>query len=79
MEFQSHVKASFRFGDEIYTICESTGRLSEQLVSMKEESMSILKDYITKNNAPVDVPDEPLEDSSGDEEISAKPKTKKRK
>ncbi|KNA09490.1 hypothetical protein SOVF_153090 [Spinacia oleracea] len=81
MESQSHVKASFRLGSETYTISGSTGILSEQLVSMKAESMNILKDYITKTNAPADVPDEPLEEgSSGDEdEISNKPKPKKRK
>lgn len=80
MEPQSHVKVSIHLGSEIYTVSGGTGCLSKQLVSMKEESMNILKDYITKNNAPADVPDEPLEGSSGDEdEISVKPKPKKRK
>lgn len=80
MEPQSHVKAAIRLGSETYMVFGSNGRLSEQLVSMKEESMIILKDFITKNNAPADVPDEPLEGSSGDEdEISNKPKPKKRK
>ncbi|EXC31030.1 hypothetical protein L484_021332 [Morus notabilis] len=45
------------------------GTLSEQLASVKEESMAILKDYITKYNVPNDVPNEPLEESSsGDED-----------
>ncbi|KAL2897211.1 Acyl transferase [Bienertia sinuspersici] len=80
MESQSHVKVSIRLGSEIYAVCGSTGSLSEQLILMKEESMNILKDYITKNNAPADVPDEPIEGSSEDEdEISKKPKQKKRK
>ncbi|KAL9239756.1 hypothetical protein vseg_014048 [Gypsophila vaccaria] len=74
------VKATIRLGSETYTVNGSTGVLSDQLVTMKEESMIILKDYITRHNAPADVPDEPLEGSSGDEdEILAKPKPKKRK
>uniref|UniRef100_A0A803NDN6 Uncharacterized protein n=1 Tax=Chenopodium quinoa TaxID=63459 RepID=A0A803NDN6_CHEQI len=76
----SYVQATIRLGSENHTVGASTGRLSEQLVSMKEESMTILKEYITKTNAPADVPDEPLEGSSGDEdEISKKPKPKKQK
>ena len=75
------VKASICLGSEMYTVHGSEGTLlSEQLVSMKEESMTIFKDYITKHNAPADVPDEPLEGSSGEEdEITNKPKLKKRK
>ncbi|KAA8549090.1 hypothetical protein F0562_000774 [Nyssa sinensis] len=46
---------------------QSCGTLSEQLVSMKEESMGIMKDFITKHNVPNDVPDEPDEVSSEDE------------
>lgn len=89
MEPQSHVafspatsvKVSICLGSEMYTVHGSKGTLlSEQLVSMKEESMTIFKDYITKHNAPADVPDEPLEGSSGEEdEIPDKPKSKKRK
>ncbi|XP_074267905.1 uncharacterized protein LOC141591454 [Silene latifolia] len=81
MEPQSSVKVSIRLGSEVYTVNGSTsGVLSDQLVSMKEESMIILKDYITRHNAPADVPDEPLEGSSGDEEeVLVKPKSKKRK
>ncbi|GAB4830571.1 hypothetical protein Ancab_020336 [Ancistrocladus abbreviatus] len=76
------VKAVLCLGSETYTVSASEGILSEQLVSVKEESMSILKDYITKHNVPNDVPDEPLEGSSGDEdEMPEKPpvKSKKRK
>lgn len=58
------------------------GILSEQLISMKEQSMTILKDYITKHNVPNEVPDEPEEFSSEDDgEIPEQPpvKSKKRK
>ncbi|KAK9747621.1 hypothetical protein RND81_02G003700 [Saponaria officinalis] len=83
MEPQSQavcVKATIRLGSETYNVNGSTGILSEQLVTMKEESMIIVKDYITRHNAPADVPDEPLEGSSGDEDDTvAKPKPKKRK
>ncbi|KAH9626864.1 hypothetical protein KSS87_002264 [Heliosperma pusillum] len=82
METQSCVKVSIRLGsDEVYTVNGSTsGILSDQLVSMKQESIIILKDYITRHNAPADVPDEPLEASSGDEDdVLLKPKSKKRK
>ncbi|KAG2716148.1 hypothetical protein I3760_03G110500 [Carya illinoinensis] len=39
------------------------GNLSEQLISMKEKRMSILKEFITKHNAPNDVPNELVESS----------------
>ncbi|KAK7295790.1 hypothetical protein RJT34_18702 [Clitoria ternatea] len=53
------------------------GSLSEQLVLFKEEAMRVLKDYITKNNIPNDVPDEPLEASSSDDDDEVKSKKTK--
>lgn len=63
---EPRVKATLRLGSELFSVNSETGILSEQLAIMKEKSMSILKDYITKHNAPNDVPDA-LEGSSGDE------------
>nr|KYP59465.1 hypothetical protein KK1_014901 [Cajanus cajan] len=87
METQSgdarpQVKATFRLGSESYSVQTNKGSLSEQLVSLKEESMTILKDFITKHNVPHDVPDEPLEASSDDEDdddIPEKPQEKSKK
>ncbi|KAL4186451.1 hypothetical protein AMTRI_Chr09g14210 [Amborella trichopoda] len=62
-----NVKATLCLGVEKFNVCVSDGLLSDQLAAMKEECMRILKDHITKNNAPMDVPDEPLEGSSEDE------------
>uniref|UniRef100_A0A3Q7EM58 Uncharacterized protein n=1 Tax=Solanum lycopersicum TaxID=4081 RepID=A0A3Q7EM58_SOLLC len=76
------VKATFRLGSEAYSVEACKGILSEQLISMKEQSMTILKDYITKHNVPNEVPDEPEEFSSEDDgEIPEQPpvKSKKRK
>ncbi|KAK3020595.1 hypothetical protein RJ639_033561 [Escallonia herrerae] len=68
------VKATLRLGSEVYPVHAKEGILSEQLVSMKCESMSILKDFITKHNVPNDVPDEL---SSGDDgEVTEKPPVK---
>lgn len=75
------VKATLQLGSEIHRVSSANeGILSEQLGTMKEQSMSILKEFITKNNAPADVPDDLVESSSGEEEteISEKP-PKKRK
>ncbi|KAK8702276.1 hypothetical protein V6N13_020637 [Hibiscus sabdariffa] len=47
---------------------QAVGAVSEQLSSMKEESMGILKEFITKHNVPNDVPDELLEGSSDDDD-----------
>ena len=76
------VKATLRLGTESYSVQASKGSLSEQLVSLKEESMIILKDFITKHNIPHDVPDEPLEASSEDDDddnIPEKPQVKSKK
>uniref|UniRef100_A0A0V0HAE6 Putative ovule protein n=1 Tax=Solanum chacoense TaxID=4108 RepID=A0A0V0HAE6_SOLCH len=76
------VKATFRLGSESYSVEACKGIISEQLISMKEQSMTILKDYITKHNVPNEVPDEPEEFSSEDDgEIPEQPpvKSKKRK
>lgn len=63
----SRVKASLVLGTESFAISSESGILSEQLAAMKEKSMEILKGYITKHNAPADVPDEPIEGLSDDE------------
>ncbi|KAF8410394.1 hypothetical protein HHK36_002923 [Tetracentron sinense] len=76
------VKATLNLSSEIYSVNATKGILSAQLVSMKEESMSILKDFITKHNVPNDVPDEAVESSSEDDgEAPEKPaeRPKKRK
>lgn len=73
------VKATFHLGSETYPVNANMGILSEQLVSMKAESMSILKDFISKHNVPNDVPDDPDEVSEDDGETLEKPKLKKRK
>ncbi|KAJ4978109.1 hypothetical protein NE237_008889 [Protea cynaroides] len=74
------VKATLCLGSETYYVNATKGILSEQLVSMKAESMSILKDFITKHNVPNDVPDEVVEGSSeeDDEEIEIPPKKSKK-
>ena len=74
------VKATLCLGSELFSVNSETGILSEQLATMKEKSMCILKDYITKHNAPNDVPDEALEGSSGDEseELDNPPKKSKK-
>ncbi|KAM3378364.1 putative protein isoform X1 [Capsicum galapagoense] len=76
------VKATFCLGSETHSVEVCKGILSEQLISMKEQSMTVLKDYITKHNVPNEVPDEPEEFSSEDDgEIPEQPpvKSKKRK
>lgn len=78
---KARVKASIQLGSETYLAQANNGLISEQLYSVKEQSMSILKDFITKHNIPNDVPDEPDEISSDDDdnEISPKPPVKKAK
>ena len=72
------VKATLNLGPETYTVNASKGIISEELISMKEESMGILKEFIAKHNVPNDVPDEPLEGSSDDEdEVPENPKKRK--
>ncbi|KAM6546581.1 hypothetical protein CsatB_027317 [Cannabis sativa] len=74
------VKVSFSLGSEIYSANANNGTLSEQLVSLKEASMSILKEYITKHNVPNDVPDEPLDGSSSEnDDALEKPPVKSKK
>ncbi|CAL0308262.1 unnamed protein product [Lupinus luteus] len=69
------VKATVQLGIESYSVQAKKGSLlSEQLVSLKEQSMAILKDFITRHNVPQDVPDELLEASSEeDDNILEKP------
>ncbi|KAL0559133.1 hypothetical protein IC582_003723 [Cucumis melo] len=75
------VKVSFCLGSEIHLVnTANKGTLSEQLISMKEDSMAILKEYITKHNVPNDVPDELVEEASeDDDEITEKPQVKAKK
>ncbi|KAG6704108.1 hypothetical protein I3842_07G120000 [Carya illinoinensis] len=61
------VRATLRLESETYCVNTNKGTLSEQLISMKEESMGILKEFITKHNVPNDVPDELVESSSEDD------------
>ncbi|KAJ9543193.1 hypothetical protein OSB04_022900 [Centaurea solstitialis] len=71
------VKARFNLGSEKHFLEGCKGIVSEQLVFVKGESMSILKEFITKHNVPNDVPD-PDEISSEDDEGERPPvKSKK--
>lgn len=67
----SLVKATLCLGEEKYFV-DGTNidgvLLSDQLVSMKQASMSILKEFITKHNIPADVPDEAVEEEEEEEE-----------
>ncbi|KAI4372028.1 hypothetical protein MLD38_010315 [Melastoma candidum] len=67
MEGGPLVQAAFQLGSEDYSVVADLGTLSEQLVSIKEKSMSILKDYITRHNVPIDVPDDELVESSSED------------
>ncbi|KAI4340258.1 hypothetical protein MLD38_025116 [Melastoma candidum] len=75
MEARPLVQAVFRLGSEDYSVVADSGMLSQQLVSIKEKSMSILKDYITRHNIPIDVPDDELVESPSedDEEVAENP------
>ncbi|XP_047074837.1 uncharacterized protein LOC124684604 [Lolium rigidum] len=73
-------KATLVLGAESFAVSSESGTLSEQLAAMREKSMVILKDYITRHNAPNDVPDESVEGLSDDEgEALAKNPPKKSK
>jgi hypothetical protein len=73
-------KATLVLGAESFTVSSESGTLSEQLAAMREKSMVILKDYITRHNVPNDVPDESVEGLSDDEsEALAKNPPKKSK
>ncbi|KAK4742840.1 hypothetical protein SAY87_000841 [Trapa incisa] len=71
---ESLVKISLRLGSETYSVTTNGGTLSEQLVSMKEQSMGIFKEYITRHNVPNDVPDDELVESSSEDEDEIKEK-----
>ncbi|KAF3436537.1 hypothetical protein FNV43_RR23629 [Rhamnella rubrinervis] len=74
------VKVTFGLGSETYSVEATKGILSEQLVYVKDQSMGILKDFIIRNNALNDVPDEPADGSSEEEdEILEKPQVKSKK
>ncbi|URD98790.1 hypothetical protein MUK42_21145 [Musa troglodytarum] len=68
VDSKPRVNATFHLGSERFSVCSNAGILSQQLVTMKDQSMAILKDYITKHNAPNDVPDEVTEGSSDESE-----------
>jgi hypothetical protein len=77
---KSPANATFRLGTESYSVQATNGSsLSEQLVNLKEQSMAVLKDFITKHNVPQDVPDESLEASSDDDDDVKKPQVKSKK
>ncbi|OVA19824.1 hypothetical protein BVC80_1689g11 [Macleaya cordata] len=67
----TQVKATLCLGLEKHHINGTNAVLSEQLISMKRESMMILKDFITKHNIPNDVPDEAVEESSSEDDDDA--------
>ncbi|KAJ4838667.1 hypothetical protein Tsubulata_004267 [Turnera subulata] len=75
------VKATLKLGPEVYSLSSGQGsKVSEQLVSVKEQSMSILKEFITKHNVPNDVPDELVESASEDDDPTPeKPQAKSKK
>lgn len=77
VNYNARVKAALQLGSETFSIKSSTGILSQQLVAMKEEAMSILKDFITKHDVPNDVPDEPPDESDEAEELDNPPKKSK--
>ncbi|XP_071721413.1 uncharacterized protein [Rutidosis leptorrhynchoides] len=70
------VKATIRLGSEAHTIEGCNGILSEQLIFLKVESMSILKEYITKHNVPNDVPDEISSEDEGEIPVVKSKKTR---
>ena len=70
------VKATLRLGAELHSVqADDNGSLSEKLVTLKEKSMAILKYFITKHNAPQDVPDDLVEISSEEEADDVPEKT----
>ncbi|XP_054818367.1 uncharacterized protein LOC129317935 isoform X2 [Prosopis cineraria] len=80
MPLKPLVKASLRLGEESHSVQADNGSLSEQLVSLKEKSMVILKEFITKHNAPQDVPDDLVETSEeDDDDVPEKPSIKSKK
>ncbi|KAI3930767.1 hypothetical protein MKX01_037213 [Papaver californicum] len=81
----SLLKATLCLGEKKYFV-DGTNidgvLLSDQLVSMKQASMSILKEFITKHNIPADVPDEAVKEEEEEDNGDVAPnngKTKKRK
>lgn len=83
-ELSHAFKSIFKLGSETYFAQANTGGLvSDQLVSIKERSMTILNDFITTHNIPHEVSSDEIEVSSNDdddqEDISATPPVKKSK
>lgn len=79
LDSKPRVKATFLLGSEKFSVRSDAGILSEQLASMKEQSMAILKEYITNHNAPNDVPDEVIESFSDESEEDTDIPSKKSK
>uniref|UniRef100_A0A1D1XHZ9 Coiled-coil domain-containing protein 14 n=1 Tax=Anthurium amnicola TaxID=1678845 RepID=A0A1D1XHZ9_9ARAE len=79
LTFKPRVKAIMRLGSDSFCVRSGGGMLSQQLVEMKEESMSILKDFIIKHNIPNDIPDEPAEGMSEEESEAVNNPPKKSK
>ncbi|KAJ0434009.1 hypothetical protein HanRHA438_Chr17g0817461 [Helianthus annuus] len=65
------VKATFSLGSETHTFKAWKGILSDQLVYIKGESVSVLKEFITKHNVLNDVPDEILSEGDADDDDEA--------
>ncbi|KAL7601695.1 hypothetical protein Lser_V15G27438 [Lactuca serriola] len=73
------VKARLSLGSESHSVegCKG-GMVSEQVVYVKGECMSIFKEFITKHNVPNDVPDpDEIVSSEDDETPSHVVKSKK--
>ena len=79
---KSRVRAVLRLGGESYSIQSQAGAiLSQQLAEVKDESMKILKNFMSSHNVPEEVADD-LADSSGEDEVHAvddKPPKKSKK
>ncbi|KAL9992107.1 hypothetical protein Hdeb2414_s1225g00993891 [Helianthus debilis subsp. tardiflorus] len=73
------VKATLCLGSETHTIEACKGILSDQLVYIKGESMSVLKEFITKHNVPNDVPDEIVSEGDADDDDDEAPVIKSKK
>ncbi|KAM0064140.1 hypothetical protein Hdeb2414_s0003g00099301 [Helianthus debilis subsp. tardiflorus] len=65
------VKATFSLGSEMHTIEACKGIISDQLVYIKGESISVLKEFITNHNVLNDVPGEILSEGDADDDDEA--------
>ncbi|KMZ70334.1 hypothetical protein ZOSMA_1G03150 [Zostera marina] len=81
---KARVKITLQLGSDELSVVPANGDqllLSQQIAAMKKETMDILKDFILKNQDPIDVPDETIEDaiSEEDEETSNRNYNKSKK